>query len=325
LEGSEVVWEVKIMKNIIAVSTKAFISVTLLGCYLSGFQFCWFPSAKKGIWSPCYLSLSGIPSSLYAQTGQNANTAETEQGTSQTPRKRSRPRANFVKVVNFYLKDERLVSGKLVSEDRNRITVEVVDESRLVVYTYGKREIDIRTLQTRNVPESKYYQELAEYFSGRSWDFRDDPDDFIQAIRCYERAKQLMAPTQAKDSKKIDEINQKIKELQRDRDVWVREVESRAKLKKLEFEAEIEKRLNELEGAVDAISRRVDQSIADMRELERAISGINEGASRQLEILEERIIANRRLFDDLVYPRYYYPRYYYPRYYYPQVTPDDER
>ncbi|GAH44482.1 unnamed protein product, partial [marine sediment metagenome] len=94
-------------------------------------------------------------------------------------------------------------------------------------------------------------------------------------------------------------------------------VESRAKLKELEFEATIETRLKELEDKVNASSQQIDKIATDMKDnyqkLERSISEIDQGISRQLNILEERIEANRRLIDPwgLSYPRYRYPRRYY--------------
>ena len=293
------------MKDKIAVSPRVLVLFIALTCYFSGFPF-------------CYLLQNGPPSDLCAQTSQNLEPAETKgtvAGTSQEAKK-SRPRVKFVKMTNFYLKDDELVFGKLVSEDKNKITIEEADESRIVLSTYSKREIDIRTLQTKNVPEDKYYLELAEYFSGRTWDFRDDPDDFIQAIRCYEKAGRSVAETQGQDSKKIDEISQKIKELEADRRVWIREVESRARLKKLEFEAEIEKRLDELEVKVSGSSRQVDESTAKMednyQEIQKSISEINNNLSRQLEILAERVRTNRRLIEDISFPQRYYRRRYYP-------------
>jgi type I site-specific restriction endonuclease len=230
-------------------------------------------------------------------------------------------------MADFYLRDGKLVFGKLVSEDKNKITIERLDGSRIVVSTYSKREVDTRTLQTKSVPESKYYLDLAEYFSGRTWDFRDDPDDFIQAIRCYEKAKRFLAETQGPDSEKIDEINKKIEQLQAERQVWIREVESRAKLKKLEFEAMIETRINELEDKVNASSQRVDKSVArfdkmiaemkdNYQKMASSISEINKAMSRQWEALEYRIETNRRLFDrwGRWYPIQPYPyRWYYRR------------
>jgi len=253
-------------------------------------------------------------SNAYAQTSRNESDIETERGITETPRGSTRPRMNFVKLVDFYLRDEKLVFGKLVSEDKNKITVERLDGSRIVVSTYSKREIDTRTLHTRTIPEAKYYLELAEYFSGRTWDFRDDPDDFIQAIRCCHKARQSMAGTQRQDSEKIDEINKKIERLQADRDVWVREVESRAKLKKLEFKATIETRLKELEDKVIANSQEVDKITTDMKDnqqkLVRDISEMDAVLSGRLDILEDEVETNSRIIDRIDRTRYYYPRYY---------------
>jgi len=220
----------------------------------------------------------------------------------------------FVKMADFYLRDDTLVFGKLVSETKNKITVEHLDGSRLVVSTYSKRTIDTRTLHTKTIPESKYYMELAEHFSSKTWDFRDDPDDFIQAIRCCEKAKQSLTSTQKQNPEKVSEIDKKIKQLQADRKVWAREVESRAKLKKLEFEATIETRIKELEDKVAAGSQKVDKIATDMKDnqqkFEKDISGINGVLSRRLEILENRMESNRRIIERINGVWYYSPRYY---------------
>ncbi|MFQ6036223.1 MAG: hypothetical protein ACE5NM_10325, partial [Sedimentisphaerales bacterium] len=238
-------------------------------------------------------------------------------------------RMSIIKTVDFHLRSGQLVYGKLVSEDKNKVTVEKLDESKIGVLTYSKREIEPRTLQTQTVPEYRYYLNLAEYFSARTWDFRDDPDDFIQAIRCCEKAKQLLLETQKPDSEKIQQINEKIQKLQADRQVWQREVRSRAELKKLEFEAEIENRLKELENKVNASSQQIDKTLQRLDEfltemkdnyqrLEQNISAISQDLSRRLNILADRVEANTRIIDPFrwgLYPRYYYP--YRPYYYRP--------
>jgi len=254
-------------------------------------------------------------SNAYAQTAPSESNIEKEQTVVETPRKTTRPRMDFVKMADFYLRDsEKLVFGKLVLEDRNKIPIERLDDSRIIVSTYSKREIDARTLRTKNIPEAKYYLELADYFSGKTWDFRDDPDDFIQAIRCWEKAKQSIAETQGQDSERIVEINKKIKRLQADRKVWVREVESRAKLKKLEFEATIETRIKELEDKVAASSQQVDETMTDMKDnrqkLERDISEMDRVLSGRLEMLEDVVETNSRIIDRIARTLNYYPRYY---------------
>lgn len=250
---------------------------------------------------------------------------QTEQKASKTPRRsaRPRPKMSFVKMANFYLRNGKLVFGKLVSEDKNKIIVEQLDEGKIVVSTYSKREVDSRTLHIKNIPEFKYYLDLAEYFSGRTWDFRDDPDDFTQAIRCYEKAKLSAEENPTRNTEEIEQINQSLQQLRADRQFWISEAKSRAKLKELEFEAVIETRVEDLEHKVNANSRKLntsieqlDKIIGDMkdnyRKLGKSISQMDKGLSRQLETLEDRIESNRRMINDIGRRRYLYPPRYYP-------------
>jgi tetrahydromethanopterin S-methyltransferase subunit G len=229
-------------------------------------------------------------------------------------------------MADFYLRDEKLVHGRLISEDRNKVTIEELSGSTIVVSTYSKRDIDTRTLRIKNVPEARYYADLGEYFHGRTWDFRDDPDDFIQAIRSYETARRALAETYGEESERLDEINRKIERVKADRAVWIREAESRARLKKLEFEAEIENRLAGLENAVDAQNRELDKVAgiqAGLERLERDFYETSRHLSGQLAVLDDRTASNRRLLDDFTYGQYYY-RYYSSPYYYPrQHKPED--
>jgi len=268
----------------------------------------------------------------FAQEAQNGNLqkngkmqTQAEQKASETPRKsaRPRPKMSFVKMVDFYLRNGKLVFGRLVSEDKNKITLEQLDESKIVVSTYSKKEVDSRTLHVGNVPEAEYYLDLAEYFSGRTWDFRDDPDDFIQAIRSYEKAKLSIQENHVQNDEEIEQINQSLQQLRTERQFWISEVKSRAELKRLEFEAVIETRIKNLEYKVDAGSRKLNNSIeqldkiiADMKDnyqkLEKSISQIDESLSRQLETLGNRIESNRRMIDNIDHRRLLYPRRYYP-------------
>ena len=264
-----------------------------------------------------YLKMAA-PDSSAGSAGERTQDTET-----------ARARTSAIRMADFYTREGKLLFGKLVSEDKNKITIEQLEESKIVISTYSKRDIDPRTLQTRAVPEYKYYMDLAEYFSGRTWDFKDDPDDFIQAIRCYEKARQLAVGASSalsslpkgdtQDNERAAQIDEKIKQLQADREVWTREVESRAKLKKLELDAEFENRLKELQDKVNASSQKVtesverlDKTIAEIqsnhRKLEQAISAMEQETARRLNILGNQMDANRRLVD----PFYWVPRSRYP-------------
>ena len=266
------------------------------------------------------LALSYV-SNAFTQASQNENTAETKQEIPVMTQndEKQRQRVNFVKTADFYLRTGKLISGKLLSDDRNKIIVEKLEGSAIADFTYSKREIDSRTLRIRKVPEYKYYLELAEYFSGRTWDFRDDTDDFIQAIRCYEKARESVVETQGQDSEKIEQIDQSLEKLRADKQVWTKEVESRAELKKFEFEAEIESRVEELEDKVNANIRQVNESVerlnriaADIEDnyqnLQESIAEIDKNLTRQLKMLEDRIEENRKLIDrNRRHPWLYYP------------------
>ena len=244
-------------------------------------------------------------SPLYAQSEPN-QAVVVEQKTAEAPKesKEAVPKTSIVKMTDFYMRDGKFVLGKLISEDKSKIIIEQINGSEIAVTTYGNKEVDTRTIHTKSIPEYQYYADLAEYFAGRTWDFRDDPDDFIQAIRCYEKAKELLSETQ-KNGDKIEQIDKEIAHLRADRNVWVKEMESRAKLKKLEFEATIETRLKELEGRVDTVDQQFDKSIADMndnyRQINENISVLNKDISRQLGSLAERTEINKRRIDYLEY------------------------
>jgi hypothetical protein len=254
-----------------------------------------------------------------AETGTNRSPVKAEDQTMQTSQQAdsSDKRLDFVKMVDFYLNDGTFVSGRLISEDRNKVIVEEIQEGGLTTSIYGKREINSRTLQTKGLLEYKYYLALAEHFASQTWDFQNDPDDFIQAIRCYEKARQLLEDTDRHDDE-ISQINEKIKQLQADRKVWTRETESRSELKKLEFEATLEKRLKELESTLNTVNQQLDKNSKDLdsaittlqnnyQRLETSTSRANENIAQQLKNLENRVTDDERMIErGWLYPRIYY-------------------
>jgi len=220
-----------------------------------------------------------------------------------------RPKVEAVTTADFYLKDGNTVSGRLLSEDKNQVVIEQLEGSTIVTKTYGKRDIDMRTYSTRPLLESKYYIQLAEYFSAKTWDFVDDPDDFIGAIRCYENAKQSLIDSGA-DQEKIREIDGNIAKVKKERDVWTDQVESRAKLKKLEYDAEAENRLKRLEKQIAESNAKLneslkslDKTITDMqynyKQVQSAITGMNKDFVQQVNSLQTQINENRLLINEL--------------------------
>lgn len=220
-----------------------------------------------------------------------------------------RARVDSITMVDFYMRDGNTVSGKLISDDSTQIIVEQPFESTVVAKTYSKREVDTRTVKTRPVLEWQYYSRLAEYFAARTWDFVDDPDDFIEAIRCYEKARQSLQ-TGGADSAKIADIDKAIKKIRDDREVWTKEVESRAKLKKFEYEAEAENRLKKLERGVAESNVKLNESIKyldktaddlkkDYQKIDKTIGDLNKDMVKQINNLQVQTNDNRLLINDL--------------------------
>jgi uncharacterized protein YdcH (DUF465 family) len=257
-----------------------------------------------------------------AETNADGNSAELEGETRQTSQQaeKSGKKLDFVKMADFQLNNGVSVSGRLISEDKNKIVVEEVREGGMAASTYNKKEIAPRTLSTKSTLEYKYYLGLAEHFSAKTWDFQNDPDDFIQAIRCYEKAKQLLANTERRDNE-ANQIDERIKRLQADREVWTREAESRAKLKKLEFESTIEQKLKDFENKLNAAGPQLDKLDKSMQQLDNTVATVkdnyqkldanvsktNEDIFRQLRDLENRVGENERILGRWGrYPQYYY-------------------
>jgi len=223
--------------------------------------------------------------------------------------KKPRPRVELVTVVDFYMRDGNTVSGKLISDDKNQLVVEEPQQSTLVVRTYTKKNVDTRTVAMKTMPESQYYSRLGEYFAAQTWDFKDDPDEFIQAIRCFDKAKQSLEQSGA-DQEKIAEIDKAIQKISRDKEVWTTQVESRAKLKKLEYEAEAENRLKKLEQQVMESNAKLLESIKSMdktmedvqndyRRLEKNLTDLNKDFVEQVRNLQAQINDNRVAINDL--------------------------
>ncbi len=232
-----------------------------------------------------------------------------------------------VRTISFYLRSGRLVTGRLISEDKNQITVEELDESKIFVSTYSKKEIDSRTMRQTKMPELKYYLDLAEYFESRIWDFRDDPDDFVQAMRFYEKAREIIEQSQERVPTSAEEIEEKLKQLREQKDLWAKEVKKRAELKRLEFEATFDVRLDEINNEVDGLAQalremgeRLDglakRKQDNYKKIENRLSKMDRSTNAKLKELEARIEMNEREIDRLWRRRYRYnlrPYYRVPR------------
>ena len=115
---------------------------------------------------------------LYAQTAQTQSPLDKTPALARVSQKNPQPNET-VRIKTFYLRDGRVVMGKVISEDKNQITIEELNKSPIVVSMYAKRQIASGTMHSRVMSELDYCRKFAAHFAGKAWDFRDDPDDFI--------------------------------------------------------------------------------------------------------------------------------------------------
>jgi hypothetical protein len=274
--------------------------------------------ARKIILTVTAITLVILTSRLAAEQPGESNAVGIQTPQAPPGAARPKPRVEVVTMADFYMRDGNTVSGKLLSDDSTQVVIEQMLESTIIAKTYSKREIDTRTLRTRPMPEYQYYMRLGEYFAARTWDFRDDPDDFIGAIRCYEKAKQSLQASGA-DEERISEADKAIKKLKDDKEVWTSQVESRAKLKRLEYDAEAENRLKQLEKQVAESNVRLNESIkyldktaedikTDYQKTEKAIGDLNKDFVQQIRNLQTQIQDNQASINDIWFRCCFRPR-----------------
>jgi len=258
--------------------------------------------------------MSLFPPAAPAQSGR---TNRAEVNDTNIKRTSYRKKLENVRLTSLYLRNGKLVSGRVVSEDSNKITVAEVVGSQIVVNTYGVRELELKTRTVKIKLEFEYNEELAGYFASRTRDFRDDPDDFIQAIRFYEKAKYLLADASPSIyADKIKEIEKKIDAIDAERNVWIREVKSRTELKQLELQATINERIKELQDENTKYKKQIETIIADMDDIKDNFDILDQNVSWNIQKLEEEAIANQYEVDQLWRrrsPVYLYDNYNYNR------------
>ena len=106
------------------------------------------------VWAYC--STAGLAQEDQTNTAPQVQPDQVDKST-ENPRPQS-----TVKTRSFYLKDGTLVMGRVISEDRNAIRLEELSGSRLIVATYGTRDVAAGTMQTSILPEYEYLGRLGD-------------------------------------------------------------------------------------------------------------------------------------------------------------------
>lgn len=271
----------------------------------------------------------GLTTLLYAQTSRSSQRDGAETGRGQAA---GNPGPlEMVRLTSFYLYDGGLVSGRVIMEDKNGVTLDVLEEGKIKRKTYSYREVDVRTRTLQTMTDAEYYEFVARYFAGQTGDFENDPDDFIQAIRYYEKTLRQLKEKPEENAQKIADIREKIEDLHADREVWIRETQDRARLLELEDKATLNKRFEELHAENETLSQTLQTLQQEIKGLKEDMAFLNRDVDWQRRKLEEEAAGDPRQYRrDREYGlRYgYYPPYYYDygtRYYNPGYLYYNER
>ncbi|MGD0785994.1 MAG: hypothetical protein ABR969_09290 [Sedimentisphaerales bacterium] len=220
-----------------------------------------------------------------------------------------------VQLISFNLTGGQRINGKLVSEDPYQIEINEVKGSRIVLAIYNKNDVDKNSVIYKTVSELDYWRDMGKYFLQKVWDFQDDPDEYMQAIRCYQKARTIAEDALGSDHKLVAELNEKIDQTEKDMNTWAEQAKSRSDLRKLEMLSTLDVRLQKIEGQINANAddiAAIRQELAaagDYNELRNKITG-NELA---IKLLEQRLLKFETELDDIWQGYRYQPRYYIPR------------
>lgn len=229
--------------------------------------------------------------------------AETSPPATEKSRQQPRIPLEKVKMATFLTSDGRYVQAKVVSEDKNILTVAEFVGSTITLTSYNKTDIEPRSIRYTSLPESRYWEDAAEYFLARTWDFQDDPDDFVQAIRCYEQAKSLVTGAYGPDYELALQLEQKVQKARANRALWAAEAQSRATLKQLELEAAFEQRIQRIEQQLRQNSEQLNRlsGILEDTRLGANLAEIQRNLQTWSQALRSDIERNRRDINELYY------------------------
>jgi hypothetical protein len=130
-------------------------------------------------------SVSGTP----AETNSDGNSTKAESETRQTSQQaeKSGKKMDFVKTVDFQLNNGTFVSGRLISEDKNKIVVEEVQDSGMTVSTSQQLDKSMQQIDKTVATVQDNYQKLEANVSKTNEDITQRLKDLESRVRENER------------------------------------------------------------------------------------------------------------------------------------------
>jgi methyl-accepting chemotaxis protein len=222
-----------------------------------------------------------------------------------------------VQLVSFVLNNGQSVSGRVESEDAFEIKLSQIEGVSIVSSKYYKNEIDKKTVIYKNISELDYWRNTGDYFLQNVWDFQNDPDEFIQAIRCFQRAKVLVADALGENHRLVAELDEKIKKINADMQNWSQQAKTRAEMRNLETLATLDAKLQQFQEQLTENSKAVAELRAELKNISSSSDNYDQlrekvsNADILIRVLEQRTTKLEGDMDSLWRWNRNQPRYYY--------------
>ncbi|MCD4830474.1 MAG: hypothetical protein K8R02_01550 [Anaerohalosphaeraceae bacterium] len=169
---------------------------------------------------------------------------------------RKRPVKTF-RLISFTLNDGQRVSGRIVTKGPIGFEIAIIDGSQIKLARYYRDDIQPRSIIYSKSSALDYWRNAGDYFLEKVGDFKDDPDEFIQAIRCFEKAKFAVSAAMGPEHKLVAELGEKIGQTKAEMDRWVELVTPRAELRKLEVLSTIDQQFEGMQTKVETNTKEL--------------------------------------------------------------------
>ena len=254
-----------------------------------------------------------LSSDIYAQS---ANPQETLPRDANSVPIRRKPIEN-VRLVSFILNGGQRVSGRVESEDAFEIRLSEIKDAEIVSFRYYKNDIDKKSIIYKNVSGLDYWRDTGEYFLRKVWDFQNDPDEFIQAIRCFEKAKILVQDAVGAGHKLAAELDEKISRINADMQKWSEQARTRVEMRNLETLATLDSKLQQFQEQIAENSKAVSDLRTEIKNVSAASGNYEQlrdkvnNSDIWMRVFEQRIIKLESDMDNFWRWNRNQPRYYY--------------
>lgn len=263
-----------------------------------------------------FIFLSSASFQVYAQE-MNAPLQKSQDANSAAVRRKP---VGKVQLVSFILNNGDAVTGRVESEDAFEMKLSQVKNASFISTKYHKNEIDRKTIIYKNISELDYWRNTGDYFLQKLWDFENDPDEFIQAGRCFQKARELVAEALGEDNKLVAELDEKIKKINADMENWSEQAKKRAEMRNLETLATLDAKLEKFSQQIEENSKAVADLRAELKTISSSSGNYDQlrekvgSADILIRVLEQRVTKMEGDMDSMWRWNRNQPRYYsYPK------------